>query len=104
MAKACEWTSPTRVAVVAAGYSDGVIQGQAKPVGQAWFAGAARKLLVVNMDILVIEIGDASAMIGAPVELLGSNAQLDNLATAADTVAHEVLVRLSRRAERIYVG
>jgi alanine racemase len=94
---------PTRVAVVAAGYSDGVIRA-AKSGGQAWFAGAARSLLVVNMDILVIQIGDAPAMIGAPVELLGSNAQLDNLATAADTVAHEVLVRLSRRAERIYVG
>jgi alanine racemase len=93
----------TRVAVVAAGYSDGVIRA-ARSGGQAWFAGAARNLLVVNMDLLVIEIGDASAMIGAPVELLGSNAQLDNLATAADTVAHEVLVRLSRRAERIYVG
>jgi alanine racemase len=94
---------PTRVAVVAAGYSDGVIRA-AKSGGQAWFAGAARNLLVVNMDILVVEIGDASAMIGAPVELLGSNAQLDNLANAADTVAHEVLVRLSRRAERVYVG
>ncbi len=95
--------SPTRVAVVAAGYSDGIIRA-AKAGGHAWFAGAQRRLLIVNMDMLVIEIGDAEASVGDEVELLGANAQLDDLATAAGTVAHEVLVRLSRRAERTYLG
>lgn len=94
---------PTRVAVVMAGYSDGVIRA-AKGEGQAWFAGARRRLLIVNMDTLVIEIGDAEANVGDHVELLGANAPLDELATAAGSVAHEVLVRLSRRAERVYLG
>ncbi len=93
----------TRVAVVVAGYTDGVIRA-AKGAGYAWFAGARRRLLIVNMDILVIEIGDAEADVGQPVELLGANAQLDDLAAAGGTVAHEILVRLSRRAERIYLG
>nr|MEA2799178.1 alanine racemase [Phenylobacterium sp.] len=95
--------APARVAVVAAGYSDGVIRA-ASAGGHAWFGGALRRFLIVNMDILVIELGDAEAAIGEPVELLGPHAQLDDLATAAGTVAHEVLVRLSRRAERIYLG
>lgn len=94
---------PTRVAVVAAGYADGVIRA-AKAGGQAWFAGARRRLMVVNMDISVVEIGDAEARVGEDVELLGPNAPLDELATAAGTVAHEILVRLSRRAERTYLG
>jgi alanine racemase len=93
----------TRVAVVAAGYTDGIIRA-AKAGGYAWFAGARRRLLIVNMDILVIEIGDAEAAPGDPVELLGPNAHLDDLARAGGTVAHEILVRLSRRAERIYLG
>ncbi|WP_394763463.1 alanine racemase [Phenylobacterium sp.] len=93
----------TRVAVVAAGYTDGVIRA-AKGAGYAWFAGARRRLLIVNMDVLVIEIGDTKATIGDPVELLGPNALLDDLATAGGTVAHEILVRLSRRAERVYLG
>jgi alanine racemase len=93
----------TRVAVVAAGYADGVIRA-ANGHGYAWFAGARRRLLIVNMDILVIEIGDAEADVGQPVELLGSNAHLDDLAAAGGTVAHEILVRLSRRAERVYLG
>jgi alanine racemase len=95
--------APTRVAVVAAGYTDGVIRA-AKGGGHAWFAGAPRRLLIVNMDILVIEIGDAEAVVGQSVELLGSNAPLDDLAAAGGTVAHEILVRLSRRAERVYLG
>ena len=93
----------TRVAVVAAGYADGVIRA-AKGKGYAWFAGARRRLLIVNMDMLVIEIGDAEAAPGDPVELLGPNACLDDLAEAGGTVAHEILVRLSRRAERVYLG
>lgn len=94
---------PTRVAVVAAGYTDGVIRA-ARRGGYAWLDGARRPLLVVNMDLTVIDIGDARTEIGQPVELLGPNALLDDLAAAAGTVAHEVLVRLSRRAERVYLG
>lgn len=93
----------TRVAVVGAGYADGVIRA-ARGDGYAWFAGARRALLIVNMDLLAIDLGDAPAQVGEPVELLGENARLDELATAAGTVAHEVLVRLGRRGERVYLG
>jgi alanine racemase len=56
------------------------------------------------MDLLVIDIGDADAAPGDQVELLGPNALLDDLARASGSVAHEVLVRLSRRAERTWLG
>ncbi|HEY8571179.1 alanine racemase [Phenylobacterium sp.] len=94
---------PTRVAVLGAGYADGVIRA-AMGQGYAWFGGARRPLLLVNMDLAAIDIGDARAQVGEPVELLGPNALLDDLAAAAGSVAHEVLVRLSRRAERVYLG
>ena len=93
----------TRVAVVGAGYADGVIRA-ARGGGYAWFAGARRPLLIVNMDLLAIDIGEAEAQIGELVELLGAHAHLDDLAAAAGTVAHEVLVRLGRRGERVYIG
>ena len=92
-----------RVAVVAAGYTDGVIRA-AMGKGHAWAAGALRPLLAVNMDLLVIDLGEGRAEIGDQVELLGSHALLDDVATAAGTVAHEILVRLSTRAERTYLG
>lgn len=93
---------PMRIAIVAAGYADGLIRA-AMGRANAFAAGAPRPLLVVNMDLSAIEIGDAPLSVGAPVELLGPNAPLDDLATAAGTVAHEVLVRLSSRAERVYL-
>lgn len=93
----------TRVAVVAAGYADGVMRA-AGGAGYAWFAGARRRLLVVNMDLTVIDLDGAEAHVGQEVELLGPNALLDELAAAAGTVAHEVLVRLSGRATRVRRG
>ncbi len=99
----CTADRAMRVAVVAAGYADGVIRASMGR-GHAWAAGALRPLLAVNMDLLVIDLGDGQAAVGDPVELLGPHALLDDVARAAGTVAHEILVRLSLRAERVYLG
>jgi alanine racemase len=94
---------PVRCAVVAAGYADGLVRfGHSQ--ARAFVAGASRPILIINMDILAVEIGDAEVAIGDPVELLGEKSPLDTFATAAGTVAHEVLTRLSSRAERRYLG
>jgi len=94
---------PTRVAIVQAGYADGIIR-MAKGEGRAWFAGELRRMLIVTMDLIAVDIGQAKAQPGDMVELLGPNALLDDLAAVAGSVAHECLVRLSDRAERIYLG
>lgn len=94
---------PTRVAVVAAGYADGVIRA-GKGQARAWCAGALRPVLIVTMDLIAVEIGEAQAQVGDFVELLGPHALLDDLAEAAGTVAHECLVRLGGRADRVYLG
>lgn len=94
---------PVRCAIVAAGYSDGLLR-DARNGARAWLAGAARPILIINMDLLAVEIGDAEVGVGEAAELLGANAPIDAFAAAAGTVAHEVLVRLSGRAERRYLG
>jgi alanine racemase len=94
---------PTRAAVVAAGYADGLIRA-AKGRSHGWLDGARRRVLTVTMDLIALDIGEAQAKIGDYVELLGPNILLDELAADAGTVAHECLVRLGDRAERIYLG
>ncbi|HYD46518.1 MAG TPA: alanine racemase [Phenylobacterium sp.] len=94
---------PMRLAIVAAGYADGIIR-RSGGVGQAWLAGAMRPVALVNMDLIAIEIGDAAVSEGHEAELLGPHVLLDDLAAWAGTVAHEILVRLSPRAERVYLG
>ncbi|HWA61796.1 MAG TPA: alanine racemase [Caulobacteraceae bacterium] len=96
---------PMRIALVAAGYTDGFIRGAARGKASVCVGGVAARVLTVSMDMLAVDVSDATcAREGDPVELLGQNAPLDDLAAAAGTVAHECLVRLSSRAERVYVG
>lgn len=95
---------PMRLAIVGAGYADGIIRSSGRGGGYAWFAGARRPISIVTMDLIAVDIGDAPAGPGQYVELLGENVPIDEAAAAAGTVAHECLVRLSGRAERVYLG
>ncbi len=97
--------APMRVAILAAGYADGVLRASA-PRGYAWFDGARRALLGrLSMDLIAVDVtGSAAARPGALVELLGPNVLLDAAARAAGTAAYECLVRLGPRLERTCIG
>lgn len=101
------WTASdtTRVAIVAAGYADGVPRA-AYPRGAVWFHGARRPMLGrVSMDLIAVDITDCdAARPGALVELFGANLPVDDAAEAAGTSAYERLTRLPLRAARRYVG
>ena len=94
-----------RVAVIAAGYADGVLRASADR-GRVWFAGDYRKILGrISMDLMVIDVtGCEDAQPGAMVELLGPHVTVDDAAEAAGTASYEVLTRLGHRAERVYLG
>ena len=95
---------PMRIAVVEAGYADGILRGS-HAKGAGYLDGVRAPFVIVSMDLIAVDVSDCpSAKVGDRVELLGANALLDDLAIAAGSVAHECLVRLSTRAERVYVG
>ena len=95
---------PMRVAVLGGGYADGVLR-TSHAAGAGWLDGARLPFLIVSMDLIVVDIGEQpGARTGMRVELLGDQARLDDLAVAASSVAHEILVRISGRAERRYKG
>jgi alanine racemase len=93
-----------QVATVAAGYADGIPRA-AHPRGVAFVAGETRRLLGrVSMDLLAVDVTGLVVKGGDTVELLGPNILLDDAAAAAGTTSYEMLLRLGRRAERVYRG
>jgi alanine racemase len=102
------WTAerPTRVAILAAGYADGVLRACSSPHGKVWFDGALRPIVGrVSMDLIAVDVtGSDQARPGEWVELFGPNLPVDDAAEAAGTLAYELLTRLGPRLDRIYLG
>jgi alanine racemase len=93
-----------RIAVVGAGYADGIIRAAHK-TAKAFVAEAVAPFVVVTMDLIALDISiGPEVRVGDEAELLGPNALLDDLAAASGSVAHECLVHLGRRAQRSYLG
>lgn len=95
---------PMRVAILAAGYADGVLRSLGAG-GYGWLAGAPRRFLGrISMDLIAIDVTECEAAPGQRVELLGPNVLVDDVAQAAGTIAYEVLCRAGARSARRYVG
>jgi alanine racemase len=101
------WTAtrPTRLALLAAGYADGVLRSLGGR-GYGWLEGRACPFLGrVSMDMIAVDVSDIeAARPGAYVELLGPNVPVDDVAAAAGTIAYEVLTRIAPRVRRRYLG
>lgn len=100
-------TSKTRLAVVAAGYADGMLRSLANR-GSA-ILGETRVPLVgrVSMDLMVFDVGAlpaAAARAGAFVTLIGEGNTVDQVGDAAATIGYEILTHLGRRYLREWRG
>ena len=106
------WTAKrdSRIAVIAAGYADGIARAAAITEGTA-----PREVLVagkrcriagrVSMDLLALDVTDLPAnAVGRRqmVTLIGEGLSLDQVATQAGTISYEVLTNLGRRFHRVW--
>ena len=95
----------TRVATVGLGYADGYLRSLSNC---SWVFFNGVKLPVIgriSMDYITVDITKiASEKIktGDFIEIIGDKFTLDDLATVANTVPHELLTRLGTRHHRIY--
>jgi alanine racemase len=97
---------PTRVAVVPAGYADGI---DLRMAGRGVVLVRGRRAHIVGavcMDMILLDITDIEAYPGDEVVLLGTQGdeRLDvrEMAASIGTIPWEVLCRLGSRIERIY--
>jgi len=94
-----------RVAIIAAGFADGVLRALGRG-GYAWFEGRKAPFVGrISMDLIALDVTECpAARPGAWVELLGDHVGLDETARRARTVSYEILARPAHRLERRYVG
>jgi alanine racemase len=108
------WTArrPTRLAIVAVGYADGLPRAasasDAKCGAEAVVAGRPCPVAGrVSMDLLAVDVTDLpqnKPRRGDTVALLDGTIGVDDLASHAGTIAYEVLTSFGRRYHRIYKG
>ena len=98
----------TRVALIPAGYSDGIPRAGSN-VGPVLIAGSLLKIAGrVCMDQFVLDVGDLPVSIGDEVVIFGDPAKgepsVDDWATATTTINYEILTRLGPRINRTFVN
>nr|WP_209007563.1 alanine racemase [Roseibium litorale] len=101
---------PRRVAMVAAGYADGLHRrassSDERPGGFAWASGHRLPLIGrISMDMLALDITNTPEGLierGSFVEMLGPNVAASDLAAYAETIDYEYLTGLGRRYHRRY--
>jgi alanine racemase len=94
----------SRIATCATGYADGLLRTYS-PNGLAHVAGTLRPIIGrVSMDVCAVDITGLEIAVGDRVELYGANRMLDEAATAAGTIAYELLTSITARVPRVYVG
>jgi len=97
---------PRRLATLGIGYADGWPR-HLSDAGAAWHNGMRLPIAGrISMDSLTIDISALAADTiseGDFVELVGPSQSLEQVAGEAGTIAYEILTRLGRRHQRIYV-
>jgi alanine racemase len=108
------WTAkrPMRIAVVSAGYGDGVMRvlGRSDHGGRGMVLVAGKLCPLagrISMDLLAVdvtELPENAVRRGDLVMLIGAGLELEDVAAQAGTISYEVLTNLGRRHHRIYGG
>ena len=99
-------STPARIATIPVGYADGFLRSSSN-TGAAAIAGVRVPIVGrVSMDLITIDVSGVDEHLllpGSPVELLGPNCPVDEVADRAGSIPHEFLTNLSRRFELSYI-
>lgn len=105
-------TRQTRIAVLGAGYKDGVPRSLSSRAtngpAQAWIGGRRCPVIGrISMDMMAVDVTEVPVdrcRRGTRAELIGRNIAIDETAEWAGTISYELLTRLGQRFTRLYSG
>ncbi len=102
------WTAPKpgRIAVVPAGYADGLDRRMAGSCSVLIRGKRAPIVGAVNMDMITVDVSDVNVETGDEVMIIGAQGddriEVREIAAAVGTNPYEILCRVGTRIERIY--
>ena len=93
---------PSVIGVVPVGYADGYPR-HIRPQTPAWVDGFIAPLVGrVSMDMLTLDLTAVpNAKVGSPVELWGEHIPVEVIAKSADTIAYELLTKITPRVRDV---
>ncbi len=100
----------SRLAIVGAGYNDGMLRSASSSNARSGGFVAIRGKLApilgrVSMDTIIVDITELAPIIPDPgelIEIIGPNISIDDLADASGTIGYEILTSLHGRFKRFY--
>ena len=102
------WTAKraSRIAVVAAGYADGLLRAASASERDVIVAGKRCRIVGrISMDLLAVDVtdlGEGAVRRGSLVTLIGGELSVDTVGAQAGTIGYEVLSSLGHRYHRIW--
>ena len=98
-------TRPTRLAVVAAGYGDGIPRRLSGRLRARVRGHEAPQVGTITMDLLMLDVTDVPGVTaGDDVTLLGPGLTAEHWAELDGTIAYEILCGLANRLPRVITG
>lgn len=102
----------SRIATVAAGYADGIPRSasyaDSQPRGFVLVSGMKAPIVGrVSMDLITVDVTALppdGARVGAIATLIGPGLSIEDMGYEAGTIGYEILTRLGKRFERVWVG
>ena len=92
------------VAVIAAGYADGLWRADGQANSGVWIKGVEAPFVGnICMDMAMVDVTGLNCKPGDEVELFGENLRVETLAQRRATIPYEVLTAVSQRVARVYV-
>lgn len=98
--------SPMRIAVLRAGYADGISRRAGNRRFSVHIEGGEYPVIGnICMDMIMVDITGATRIgPGSMAEIYGSRNPVNRLAEACDTIPYEILTANHRRAKRTYIS